>query len=276
MEAAIADYSQAIRLDRQFAAAYANRGNARATEGELGAALNDFDQALRLDPQLAAVYGNRGMVYLKLDQFDRAIADYDAALKLDPDQPYAQYGRGIARLKKGDTGGNADIAVAKVRRGDVAELFARVGVVAPGSAPAPGPGKDSAPAVTVKAVFEKHNLLGFFAPDCSKPVSKDNLYYVNRMLGDYVQADQMSGATDRDFFMVIDNAGEMSATEIVVTGTRDGKPLHMLWRFERVAGGTGMRVRPAEVSWDGKKLVSGQRRSSSGREMPWLQRCGAP
>jgi tetratricopeptide (TPR) repeat protein len=276
MENAIADYSQAIRLDRQFAAAYVNRGNARAAESELGAALNDYDQALRLDPKLASVYGNRGMVYLKLDQFDRAIADYDTALKLDPDQPYAQYGRGIARLKKGDTGGNADIAAAKTRQGGVAEVLASAGMVVPGSAPAPDAGTGSAPAVSVKAVFEKHNLLGFFAPDCSKPVSKDNLYYVNRMLGDFVQTDQMSGATARDFFMVIDNAGEMSATEIVVTGTRDGRPLHMLWRFERAAGGAGMRVRAAEVSWDGKKLVSGQRRTSSGREMPWLQRCGAP
>jgi tetratricopeptide (TPR) repeat protein len=275
MDAAIADYSQAVRLDPKFTAAYVNRGNARTAEGELGAALNDYDRALRLDPKLAFVYGNRGMVYLKLDHYELAIADFDAALRLDPDQPYSQYGRGIAKLKKGDTGGNTDIALAKARRGDIAELFARAGVAAPGSVPAPATGTASTPAVSVKAVFEKYNLLGFFAPDCSKPVSKSNLYYVNRMLGDYVQADQMSGATERDFFMVIDKAGEMSATEIVVTGTRDGKPLHMLWRFDR-AGGTGMRVRPAEVSWDGKKLVSGQKGTSSGREMPWLQRCGAP
>jgi tetratricopeptide (TPR) repeat protein len=279
MDAAIADYSQAIRLDPKFTAAYVNRGSARAAEGELGSALDDYDRALRLDSKLDFVYGNRGMVYLKLDHYELAIADFDAALKLNPDQPYAQYGRGIARLKKGDAGGNADIAAAKVRRGDIAELFARIAMLAPGSAagsaPAPRAGTGSAPVVSVKAVFEKYNLLGFFAPDCSKPVSKDNLYYLNRMLGNFVQTDQMSGATDRDFFMVLDSAGEMSATEIVVTGTRDGKPTQMLWRIEQ-SGGAGVRVRAAEVSWDGKKLVSGQRRTSSGREMPWLQRCSAP
>jgi tetratricopeptide (TPR) repeat protein len=272
MDAAIANYGQAIRLDPKFTAAYVNRGSARAAGGELGSALDDYDRALRLDPKLGFVHGNRGMVYLKLDHYELAIADFDAALKLNPDHIYAQYGRGIARLKKGDAGGNVDIAAAKARRGDIAELFARIAMFAPGSAAAPGAGTASAPAVSVKAVFEKHNLLGFFAPDCSKPVSKDNLYYLNRMLGDFVQTDQMSGATDRDFFMVLDNAGEMSANEIVVTGTRDGKPTHMLWRVEH-AGAAGVRVRAAEVSWDGKKLVSGQRRTASGHEMPWLQRC---
>ena len=276
MDAAIADYSQAIRLDPKLTAAYINRGSVRAAEGELGSALDDYDRALRIDPKLAFVHANRGMVYLKLDHYELAIADFDAALKLNPDQPYAQYGRGIARLKKGDTGGNADIAAAKVRQGDAAEVLARAGVVAPGStagsASAPPAGTASAQAVSVKAVFEKHHLLGFFAPDCSKPASKGNLYYLNRMLGDFVQTDQMSGTADRDFFMVLDNAGEMGANEIVVTGTRDGKPTQMLWRVEH-AGVAGVRVRVAEVSWDGKKLVSGQRRTSSGREMPWLQRC---
>ena len=128
----------------------------------------------------------------------------------------------------------------------------------------------------VKALFEKHHLLGFFAADCSKPVSKDNPYYGNRLNGAYVQADRMSSSTDRDFVMFLDKAGEMSSTEIVVTGTRDGQPTHMIWRIERAAGGAGMRVRPVEVSWGDKKLVTGEKLADSGQEMPWLQRCGAP
>ena len=303
IDAAIADYGQAIRLYPEFAAAYATRGSGHLAKDDLAAAIADFDQALRLDPKMAFTYSNRGMAYLKLNQTDRAIADYDTALKLEPNQPYAQYGRGVAKLRKGDTqGGNADIAVAKVRRSDVAEVLARVGVVPPGSvsgstsatpAPAPAPSAASAPPAAplapaatfapvalgeapVKTVFEKHKLLGFFAPDCGKPASKDNLYYANRLNGELVQTDQMSSSTDRDFVMFIDKAGEISANEIVVTGTREGQPTNMIWRLESAPGASGMRVRPAEVSWGGKKLVTGEKLADSGREMPWLQRCGAP
>ena len=298
MDAAIADYGQAIRLDSQFAAAYANRGNAHAAKGDLGAAIADYDQALRLDSRLAFIHGNRGMAYLKLGQLDPAIADYDAALKLDPNQPYSRYGRGIAKQKKGDAaGGNADIAVATMLQPDIAAIFARVGVGASGSVagstPAPSaavstPATSPASAppqlqlatltpASAKAVFEKHNLLGFFARDCGQLVSKDNLFFVNRLVsGDYVQTDQMSGPTNRDFVILIDKAGEIDSNEIVVSGTRDGKPINMLWRVEGAAAGAGTRVRPMEVSWGREKIVTGRRLADSGREVAWLQRCGAP
>jgi hypothetical protein len=56
---------------------------------------------------------------------------------------------------------------------------------------------------SVKAIFEKYNLLGTFAWDCSKPASKDNFYYVHRLLdADHVQRDQMSGPTQRDWLAV--------------------------------------------------------------------------
>src|ERR1700704_6219590 len=86
---------------------------------------------------------------------------------------------------------------------------------------------------SVKAVFEKHKLLGAFAWDCSKPASKNNLYYVNWLLdGDRVQRDQMSGPTTRDWVAFLDKAAEMKANEFALSGTRDGKPTDGIWRIE--------------------------------------------
>jgi len=128
---------------------------------------------------------------------------------------------------------------------------------------------------SVKAVFEKHNLLGTFARDCTKPASKNNLYYLNRLIdADHVQRDQMSGTTTRDFVIFIDKAAEVKPNEIAVSGMREGKPQEILWRIERTPGGDGMRVRGVEASWDGKKLIAGGKVPDTGREAPWLNRCG--
>jgi tetratricopeptide (TPR) repeat protein len=74
---AVADFTEAIRLDAQFAEAYSNRGGAYVNTGEYGKAIADSSTAIRLDPTLAAAYSNRGLVYrLKGDQ---AKADADFA-----------------------------------------------------------------------------------------------------------------------------------------------------------------------------------------------------
>src|SRR5580704_4242745 len=81
----------------------------------------------------------------------------------------------------------------------------------------------SAHAASVKEIFEKYNLLGTFAWDCTKPPSADNnWYFVNRLMdADHVQRDFMSGPTTRAWFLILDKAAETSANEISVSGTRD-------------------------------------------------------
>ena len=87
----------------------------------------------------------------------------------------------------------------------------------------PAPAKTTA-ADSVKALFEKHDLLGNLAWDCSKPASKSNLRYVHRALdGDRVQREQLSGPTGRDWVVVIDKASEARPNEIAVSGTSTGR-----------------------------------------------------
>ncbi|MCB9460989.1 MAG: tetratricopeptide repeat protein [Anaerolineaceae bacterium] len=95
-EQAIADYDQAIQLDPQYASAYYNRGYAYDELKQYEQAIADYDQAIQLDPQVADAYNNRGVAYYNLKQYEQAIADYDKAIQLDPQYADAYYNRGSA------------------------------------------------------------------------------------------------------------------------------------------------------------------------------------
>jgi tetratricopeptide (TPR) repeat protein len=112
---AIADYTEAIRLDAKYADAYGNRGNAYRDKRDLDRALADYNEALRIRPG-AIDYFNRGNVYYVKADYDRAIADYTEAIRLDPTFARAYYNRGFAKRAKGDSaGGDSDTATAKQR-----------------------------------------------------------------------------------------------------------------------------------------------------------------
>ena len=81
---ALNDYSEAIRLDPNYAHAYLNRGVLLADKRELDRAMVDFAAAIRLDPKEKLGYMNRAAAYKIKGDWDRAIADYSEAIRLDP------------------------------------------------------------------------------------------------------------------------------------------------------------------------------------------------
>ena len=99
---AIADHTQAIRLNPNFANAYSNRGIAYAYKGDYDRAIADHTQAIRLNPNFASAYSNRGNVYAYKGDNDRAIADHTQAIKLDPNFANAYISRGVAYVGKSD------------------------------------------------------------------------------------------------------------------------------------------------------------------------------
>ena len=126
---AILDYDEAIKLDPSFARAFNNRCWARAVVGRVQEAVADCDESLRLAPNIANTLENRGFAYLKMGQYDRAIADYDAGLRLNPDNKADYlYGRGLAKLRRGDASGAADVAAAKALHEAIDAEFASYGV----------------------------------------------------------------------------------------------------------------------------------------------------
>jgi tetratricopeptide (TPR) repeat protein len=82
--AAVAEFTEALRLNPHLAAAHANRGVALFHLDRLEEALADFDQALRLDPRLGHVCLWRDQVLLKRSDIDRAPADDKEALRHEP------------------------------------------------------------------------------------------------------------------------------------------------------------------------------------------------
>ena len=102
--AAIADYDMAIRLKPDDASAYVGRGNAKADLGQHFAAIADYDMAIRLKPDFAFAYYSRGIAKSSLGQHYAAIADYDTAIRLKPDDASAYYIRGIAKARLGQYG----------------------------------------------------------------------------------------------------------------------------------------------------------------------------
>ena len=84
LDRAITDYSEAIRVDPEYAHAYFNRGIAWAKKGELDRAIADYSEAIQLDPKDADPYRNRGDAYASEKDYEHAIADYTEAIRLDP------------------------------------------------------------------------------------------------------------------------------------------------------------------------------------------------
>lgn len=93
---AVAEYSEAIRLDPDSARAFNNRGFARYKLGEHAEAVEDFGEALRLRPKYVQALNNRGNAHLALRRFDAAVTDFTAALEVNPLEAAALLGRGSA------------------------------------------------------------------------------------------------------------------------------------------------------------------------------------
>jgi tetratricopeptide (TPR) repeat protein len=121
---AIADLTEAIRLDPGAVVAYQDRAASYRNKGQYTLALDDLSQALRLAPKEARTLMSRGVIYLKLNAAARAMVDFDASLRIDPKFPPSLYGRGIAKLREGDRdGGHADIDAAKALQPTMDQVF---------------------------------------------------------------------------------------------------------------------------------------------------------
>jgi len=87
---AIAELTEAIRLNPQYARAYSNRGASYFRKKDYDQAITDLTEAIRLDPRFASAYYNRGVVYYWKDDYDKAIADLEATLEIDPNYADAE------------------------------------------------------------------------------------------------------------------------------------------------------------------------------------------
>lgn len=76
---AIADYSEAIRLNPNYAEAYLSRGYTRYDLGDKQGAIADYSAAIKIDPRNFGAYSIRGDARSDLGDKKGAIADYNTA-----------------------------------------------------------------------------------------------------------------------------------------------------------------------------------------------------
>ena len=91
---AIADFSEAIRLDPTYNDAYFARGYTYNEKKQFDLAIADYTAAIKLSPKNASAYVNRGGAYTEKQDFDHAIADYTTAVRLVPADAESYYGTG--------------------------------------------------------------------------------------------------------------------------------------------------------------------------------------
>jgi len=134
--AAIAAFTEAIRLDPEFAEAYSRRGRAYTDLKEFDRALEDINRAIAIDPGVKRAYLARARTYLDMGdnqraivdategirrlpelphgysirgralnlsgEYEKALVDYEQAIKLDPNFPVAYAGRAGVKMNLGD------------------------------------------------------------------------------------------------------------------------------------------------------------------------------
>jgi tetratricopeptide (TPR) repeat protein len=91
---AIADWSEAIRLEPNQPSAYVERGSVWFDKKEYDKAISDYTEVIRLNPKSGVAYGNRGSAWWAKEEYDRAIPDYVEALRFDPGHAFDYIHRG--------------------------------------------------------------------------------------------------------------------------------------------------------------------------------------
>jgi tetratricopeptide (TPR) repeat protein len=98
---ALADVSKAIRIAPQ-AAYFNNRASILTRRADHKGALADYSQAIKLEPTDAAYRGKRGDTLIELGMVKKAIADYTIAIALAPKVPVHHSSRAAAYEKIGE------------------------------------------------------------------------------------------------------------------------------------------------------------------------------
>jgi len=95
-EAAIAQFTRAIRRNPVFAEAYFNRGLVDLAIGQLGQAISDFSKAVEIRPGFTECYSIRGSIYVAMNQYDQAVPDFTKVIEMDPDSTEIYFRRSLA------------------------------------------------------------------------------------------------------------------------------------------------------------------------------------
>jgi tetratricopeptide (TPR) repeat protein len=109
-EAAIAEYTEALSIDPNFAAAYENRANVYFYIGEYDLAIVDYGRMILLRPKFVDAHFRRAVAYYNKGDYERAIAGYNEAIRLNPRFGQALTNRNLAYLNRNSSTAPSPIA----------------------------------------------------------------------------------------------------------------------------------------------------------------------
>jgi len=120
-------FSDAIRLDPNFAYAHKELGSVLMRLGRLDAAVRHCERALQLKPLFPEADNELGMIRMQQGDTARAIEHFERAIRLRPDFAEAHYELGIALQEMGDrAGATAHLQQAMRLRPDLTEARQRL------------------------------------------------------------------------------------------------------------------------------------------------------
>ncbi|HEY1209576.1 MAG TPA: tetratricopeptide repeat protein [Terracidiphilus sp.] len=99
---ALPDYEKALQLDPKHTNAYYGLGNLYRAKAEYSKAIENYTKTLELNPNFSNAYINRGNTYTAMGAFDMAIADYKDAIRTKPTYAYTPLLIAVAKMHKGD------------------------------------------------------------------------------------------------------------------------------------------------------------------------------
>jgi serine/threonine protein kinase/Flp pilus assembly protein TadD len=129
-EEALAEFLEALRLQKDDPDAHNCRGVALADKGQLDEAIDEYHEAIRLQKDDPVAHNNLGITLYRKGQLDEAIAELREAIRLKKDYYKAHNNLGIALHDKGQL----DEAIAELREAirlnkDFPEAHNSLGVV---------------------------------------------------------------------------------------------------------------------------------------------------
>ncbi|MBM4038068.1 MAG: tetratricopeptide repeat protein [Planctomycetes bacterium] len=105
VDGAMADFTEAIRLEPGDFQTHRWRGHLKCEKGDYDGAIADYTKAIELKPDYAEAYQLRAFTRKAKGDYEGAISDYDRAIQLRPNNPDAYYSRGRAKHAKRDYDG---------------------------------------------------------------------------------------------------------------------------------------------------------------------------
>jgi Flp pilus assembly protein TadD len=100
-EEARREFTEAVRLNPDYAEAHSNLGLILGSQGRFAEARAEFSEALRLKPTFADAHINLGVVLIRQGEREAAEAEFTEALRLQPDAADAHYNLGVVLLQQG-------------------------------------------------------------------------------------------------------------------------------------------------------------------------------